>query len=417
MRICVIGSGGREHAVLWSLEKEKKHKLFAVGGNGGTAGIAEHIDVNLGDVSAAADVLSEKRIEMAVIGPEQPLVDGLADILIKKGIKVLGPPAAGARIEGSKVWAKEFMVRHGIPTAAYEIFDDFEKATAYVESLDRFPVVIKADGLAAGKGVIIAEDKGDAREALLEIMVEKKFGSAGNLVEIEEYLEGVETSYLVFTDGITYRPMATSKDHKKIYEKEEGPNTGGMGTLSPSPVMSGEVEDIVRKEVIEKAIEGFRKEGVDYRGVLYAGIMITKEGPKVLEFNCRFGDPETQVILARLATPLSEISDAVSAGMLDKINLRWRPESAVCVIAASGGYPGTYVKGKLIRGLDRVRDAVVFHAGTKSVDGHLYTSGGRVLGVTALGRDIRSAAEKAYEEMEKITFEGMYFRRDIGMME
>jgi len=296
------------------------------------------------------------------------------------------------------------------------VFDDFDKAEAYVSGLSEFPVVIKADGLAAGKGVVIAGDRESARSALLEIMVEKKFGAAGTLVEIEEFLAGTESSYLVFTDGDSYLPMATSKDHKNIFDNDKGPNTGGMGTFSPSPVITPEIEDIIKKEVIERALDGFRREGIDYRGVLYAGVMLTSKGIRVLEFNCRFGDPETQVILSRLEMPLSEIIDAVASAQLGRLELRWSDRAAACVVASSKGYPGSYIKGRHITGIEKVRDAVVFHAGTKMMDGKLYTSGGRVLGVTAMGGTISEARETAYRELQKITYEGIYYRKDIGLL-
>ena len=416
MKICVLGNGGREHAILWSLAREKNHVLYAMKGNGGTSAIASNVDTDPEDVEAVVRKISELGCEMAVIGPEKPLVHGLAERLTALGIKTLGPVSAGARIEGSKIWAKDFMVRNNIPTAAYEVFDDFDRAEAYVSGLSEFPVVIKADGLAAGKGVVIAGDRESARSALLEIMVEKKFGAAGTLVEIEEFLAGTESSYLVFTDGDSYLPMATSKDHKNIFDNDKGPNTGGMGTFSPSPVITPEIEDIIKKEVIERALDGFRREGIDYRGVLYAGVMLTSKGIRVLEFNCRFGDPETQVILSRLEMPLSEIIDAVASAQLGRLELRWSDRAAACVVASSKGYPGSYIKGRHITGIEKVRDAVVFHAGTKMMDGKLYTSGGRVLGVTAMGGTISEARETAYRELQKITYEGIYYRKDIGLL-
>ena len=392
MKICVLGNGGREHAILWSLAREKNHVLYAMKGNGGTSAIASNVDTDPEDVEAVVRKISELGCEMAVIGPEKPLVHGLAERLT------------------------DFMVRNNIPTVAYEVFDDFDKAEAYVSGLSEFPVVIKADGLAAGKGVVIAGDRESARSALLEIMVEKKFGAAGTLVEIEEFLAGTESSYLVFTDGDSYLPMATSKDHKNIFDNDKGPNTGGMGTFSPSPVITPEIEDIIKKEVIERALDGFRREGIDYRGVLYAGVMLTSKGIRVLEFNCRFGDPETQVILSRLEMPLSEIIDAVASAQLGRLELRWSDRAAACVVASSKGYPGSYIKGRHITGIEKVRDAVVFHAGTKMMDGKLYTSGGRVLGVTAMGGTISEARETAYRELQKITYEGIYYRKDIGLL-
>ena len=416
MRIAVIGSGGREHAIVDALAREKSHEIFVLPGNGGTDGIAENVPVPEGSTEEILAAVLEKQCEMAVIGPEKPLVDGLADRLREKGVVTLGPGAEAARIEGSKVWAKRFMERHGIPTAAHRVFDSFEQARAYIRKEEKYPLVIKADGLAAGKGVIIAATPEEAEQTLLNIMVEKQFGAAGDLVEIEEFLRGRETSYLVFCDGETFLPMATSKDYKKVYDGDRGLNTGGMGTFSPSPLVDVSLEKTIQETIIRRAVEGFKKDGIPFTGVLYAGLMLTDRGPQVLEFNCRFGDPETQVILSRLKTPLSQVIRAVHEKRLHDLTLDWDDRAAVCVVAASAGYPGTYQKGKPVTGLENVKHARVYHAGTRKLDGKVYTSGGRVLGVTALGESLEEARETAYRELEKITFEGIYYRKDIGSL-
>ena len=416
MRIAVIGSGGREHAIVEALAREKSHEILVFPGNGGTACAAKNIPLSGEHSDEIFKAVLEHHCEMAVIGPEKPLVDGLADRFREEGLIVLGPGAQAAQIEGSKVWAKRFMERHGIPTAAHHVFDSFDKARDYIKKETAYPLVIKADGLAAGKGVIIASSAEEAEQALLDIMVEKQFGKAGDLVEIEEFLRGRETSYLVFCDGESFLPMATSKDYKKVYDGDRGLNTGGMGTFSPSPLVDAHLEKTIQEKIIRKAVEGFKKDGIPFTGILYAGLMLTEQGPKVLEFNCRFGDPETQVILSRLKTPLSRVIRAVHEKKLHTMTLEWDERAAVCVIAASGGYPGTYQKGKPVTGLENVRHVSVYHAGTRRLDGKVYTSGGRVLGVTALGDSLEEARDTAYRELEKITFEGIYYRKDIGSL-
>ncbi|TYB30533.1 MAG: phosphoribosylamine--glycine ligase [Candidatus Mcinerneyibacterium aminivorans] len=416
MKIAVIGSGGREHAIGWRLSKENSHKLYSVPGNGGTKEITENVDVSSN--KKILEFLKENEIEMVIIGPEIPLAEGLADETRKSGIITLGPNKDGARIEKSKVWAKNFMNKYNIPTADHIVFDDYDSAIKYVEKVreDRYPLVVKADGLAAGKGVFIVKDTEEARDALNTIMVEKKFGEAGKKVEIEEFLRGVEASYLVFMDGEKYKPMVTSKDYKQLLDNDRGPNTGGMGTFSPSPHIDRALEQKIQQNIIDRVLEGFHKENIDYRGVLYAGLMLTEDGPKVLEFNCRFGDPETQVILPRLKTPLSEIVHAINEVSLEKIDIKWKDKAAVCVIAASDGYPIEYEKGKHITGLENVKKSLVFHAGTKFVNEKYYTAGGRVLGVTAVENNLRKSREQAYRDISKITFEGMYYRNDIAKL-
>ncbi len=414
MNIAVIGSGGREHAITWKLSQEGSHNLYTIPGNGGTTEIGKNIDISSND--KIIDFLNQNGIEMVIIGPENPLAEGLADKTRDYGIITLGPNKDGARIEKSKVWAKNFMNKYNIPTADHLVFEDYDNAINYVKKTDRYPFVIKADGLAAGKGVFIVKNKSEAKEALDTIMVDKKFGEAGNIVEIEEYLEGVEASYLVFMDGERYKPMVTSKDYKQLLENDKGPNTGGMGTFSPSPFIDRKLEKEIQNKVIDRALKGFHKENIDYKGVLYAGLMLTDNGPKVLEFNCRFGDPETQVILPRLKTPLNEIVHAINEGALDKIDINWSDETAVCVIAASDGYPIEYEKGKHITGVENVKKSMVFHAGTKLVNNKLYTAGGRVLGVTAVTDTLEKSRQQAYKDINRITFEGMYYRNDIAKL-
>src|SRR6056297_1273595 len=411
MKIGIVGSGGREHAIAWSINNEKKHSICTFPGNGGTALISDNIESN--DHDLLEQILKEK-CEMVIIGPEVPLAEGLANKLREKNIITFGPGKKGAMIEKSKVWAKKFMNKYNIPTAEHEVFENYDRALNYIINKNNYPVVIKADGLAAGKGVFIPRNREEAEESLDTIMVEGKFGKAGDRVEIEEYLEGIEASYLVFVDGDKFKPMVTSKDYKQLLDGNRGPNTGGMGTFSPSPHIDSSTEEFIQNNIIKKAINGFLKEGIDYRGVLYAGLMLTQDGPKVLEFNCRFGDPETQVILPRLVTPLSEIVHAVEENSLDKIELKWRDNSTVCLIAASDGYPLNYEKGKKITGFERVKNSIIFHAGTELIDDNFYTSGGRVLGVTSTGSSISEARKKVYNDMNKITFEGIYYRSDIG---
>ncbi len=415
MKIAVIGNGGREHALLWALAREKRHTLYALPGNGGTASIAENVAINDSDIDAIITFARQKILDCVMIGPEKPLAFGLADKLRACGIKAVGPDINGARVESSKIWAKEFMVRNGIPTATYETFDSYEKAIAYIKKKNTYPIVIKADGLAAGKGVIIPVNETEAEQALRDCFIDKKFGTAGLHVEIEEFLTGIESSYLVFVDGEHIVPMVTSKDHKRLLDNDRGPNTGGMGTFSASPFITPELEKEILKKVIMPAVKGFSKECILYRGILYAGMMISPSGISTLEFNCRFGDPETQVIIPRLKTPLSEVLDALSSGMLEKLPVEWHNNASVCVVAASQGYPEGYEKGKLITGLDKV-NTTVFHAGTTMNDGKIYTSGGRVLGVTATADTIAEARATVYKEIEKIRFDGMMYRKDIGAL-
>lgn len=419
MKVLVIGSGGREHAIAWKLSQSRVvDKIYCAPGNAGIAELAECVEVESKDLSSLLDFVKYEWIDLTVVGPEEPLAKGIIDIFQKEGRKIIGPTKAGAQLESSKVFAKEFMKRHKIPTAEYKVFTSYTHAEEYIR-LKGTPIVIKADGLAAGKGVFVCEKYEEATEALRLIMKEKIFGAAGERVVIEECLKGKEVSYLVFTDGKNILPMVTSKDHKRLLDGDEGPNTGGMGTLSPNPIITAELEKEILNTVIKPTIKGLREEGIIYRGILYAGLMIVDNKPYVLEFNCRFGDPETQVILPRLETDLLDIFMAVWEGKLNKIEVKWKNDASLCVILASAGYPGKYKKGFPIKGLEMIKgikDIVVFHAGTKfNEKGEIVTNGGRVLGVTAIGKDIAEARQKAYGAIDLIKFEGMQYRKDIGL--
>ncbi|MGB3114463.1 MAG: phosphoribosylamine--glycine ligase, partial [Candidatus Omnitrophota bacterium] len=357
----------------------------------------------------------EKNIDLVVVGPEAPLATGLADALESEGVKVFGPSYAAARLESSKIFAKELMGKHSIPTAEFRIFDNIDKAEGYIRSVGA-PVVVKADGLAAGKGVIVADTKEEAIEAAKSMLVEKKFGSAGNKIIVEECLKGEEASILVITDGQNILPLASSQDHKRVLDGDQGPNTGGMGAYSPTPVVDKEMFQKVIETIVRPTIDGLRNDGILYKGVLYTGIMITDAGPKVLEYNVRFGDPETQVILPRMRSDLVDVLAAAAGGGLSGKKVKWDERECVCVVLVSGGYPGSYEKGKRITGLEEAKKegAFVFHAGTRSDNNELFTAGGRVLNVVGLGQDIKEAVANTYRAVEKIHFEGMHYRRDIG---
>lgn len=416
MNILVIGNGGREHAICWKLSGEKGvNKVYAAPGNAGISEICECIDIGVEDTDGLLNFSIENSIDLVVVGPELPLVNGIVDEFEKKGIGVFGPNKSCSRLEGSKFFSKQFMVRHNIPAAKYCEYTDVEDAKKGIDQFG-YPVVIKADGLAAGKGVVIAESREEAIEALNSIMVEKKFGNSGDLVVLEEFLEGIETSILALVDKNSIVAMESAKDHKKIFNYETGPNTGGMGTFSPSTIYTDEIKSIVTKDILERSLEGFKKDGLDYRGVLFVGLMITKDGIKVLEYNCRFGDPEIQSILMRLESDLSQIMLAVIEDRLDEIEIRYTDESACTVILASGGYPESYEKGRVISGLDDLEDGVVvFHSGTRNDGNNVVTAGGRVLGISSRGKSVKDAANKVYRNIEKIYFEGMQYRTDIGV--
>ena len=417
MDVLVIGGGGREHAIVWAFKKSPKvNKIYALPGNAGIEEIAECENISVMDFENILKFLeAHKNIDLVFVAPDDPLAGGLVDFLEDKGYRVFGPRKNAAIIEGSKSFAKKLMKKYGIPTASYEEFTDYEKALSYVEK-QKCPIVIKADGLALGKGVIIAENIDEAKQALYDMMVNETFKEAGKKVIIEEFLKGKEVTVLSFCDGKTIIPMVSSQDHKRAYDNDEGLNTGGMGTFSPSQCYTKQMEDYVYKNIMLKTVDAMNKEGRTFKGVLYFGLMITDDGIKVLEYNARFGDPETQVILPRLDSDFTDIVLSVIDGKLDKADIRWKKESAVCVILASGGYPKNYKKGLEIKIGDIDKDILLFHAGTKKDEnGKLLTNGGRVIGVTALGSSIEEARKKAYKNIEKIYFENMHFRKDIGI--
>ena len=419
MRILLIGGGGREHALAWKLvQSPNVEKLYAAPGNPGMALLqkCECINLNVDDLEGVADYAEEKSIDLTVVGPEAPLVAGLADVFKRRGLPVFGPSKAAAQLEGSKAFSKELMAKYNIPTAFFKICEDIETAKAYVEEKGA-PMVVKADGLAAGKGVVVAMTKQEALDAIDEMMGDHKFGAAGARVVLEEYMEGEEASLLAFTDGKTVVPMIAAQDHKRVFDGDEGPNTGGMGTYAPAPVMTDILRLKATELVLKPVVAAMAKEGTPYQGCLYAGLMIKGDSVKVVEFNCRFGDPETQVVLPLLDGDLAEIMLACATGTLDKVEVAWHDKAAVCVVMASGGYPETYENGKEITGLaaaEEDKDVVVFHAGTKEADGKIVTSGGRVLGVTAVDASIKAARDRAYAAVEKIAFEKNFYRKDIA---
>lgn len=413
MNILIIGSGGREHALCWKLaDSIDDGYIYAIPGN---PGMAESPDISIEDNAAIVDFAKGAKIDLVVVGPEVPLMNGLVDDLTAAGIRAFGPTAAAAQIEGSKSFAKNLMKKYGIPTARYEVFTAAEPARAYIRETGA-PIVIKADGLAAGKGVVVAITEREALDAIDRIMEDGSFGTAGNSVVIEEFMEGEEASLLAFTDGKVIRPMISAQDHKRAFDGDKGPNTGGMGTYAPAPVMTPEMTARAVEEILKPTIEAMAKEGRPYHGCLYAGLMITSEGPKVVEFNARFGDPETQVVLPLLDGNLAEIMCACCEGRLADVPIAWKDGAAVCVVLAAGGYPGQYEKGHEIHGIADAEDmgALVFHAGTAERKGKIVTNGGRVLGVVGRGADISSAVRTAYAAAEKISFEGMYYRKDIA---
>jgi len=417
MKVLVIGGGGREHALVWKLSQSRQvDRIYCAPGNAGISEIAECIDISPLDSGRLLDFVKYEWIDLTVVGPEEPLSRGIADAFEKEGRALIGPTSAAARVESSKAFAKDFMRRMGIPTAEYRVCSSYLQAVDYVR-LKGAPLVVKADGLAAGKGVFVCGTVDEAMDALRLIMKERAFGPAGDRVVVEQCLTGEEASFMAFTDGHTILPMPSSQDHKRVFDRDEGPNTGGMGAYSPAPVVTPEVESLIMEKVMRPAIRGFNQEGIKYKGVLYAGVMIKNGSPSVLEFNCRMGDPETQPVLMRLETDIVDIALAIAGGRLKDIDIRWNEDPAVCVVLASGGYPGKYEKGKLISGLEDVKGmdgVMVFHAGTAFTDGSLTTSGGRVLGVTATGADIMQARDRAYEAVGKIRFDGMHYRTDIA---
>lgn len=417
MKILVVGGGGREHAICWKLSQSPRlaeGDILCAPGNGGIAKVAKCFDVSAEDVEGQIELAKREGVDLAIIGPEVPLSMGIVDAFEEAGIKAFGPNKHCAQLEASKAFTKSFLDRHQIPTAKYKEYTDKQEIIKDI-GIYGYPMVIKADGLAAGKGVILAEDADQARQAIEDMMGDRVFGSAGDKVVVEECLFGVEASSLCFVDKNRIIPMEYAQDYKRIGDGDQGPNTGGMGTYSPSLVIDEELDQRIRKEILEPTLEGFQKDGMDFRGVLFVGLMLTEQGPKVIEFNNRFGDPEAQSVLMRMDSDLLDIIEAVCDDRLTDVEIQWSKDPAVCVVMASGGYPGSYEKGKPISGLDDVDDdVVVFHAGTKLQDGQIVTGGGRVLGVTAKGKTHQEARAKAYENLEKISFEGATFRRDIG---
>ena len=413
MNILVIGSGGREHALFWKLsESPQTGHIYAIPGN---PGMGEMIDISVMDNDAILRFAKEKEIGLVVVGPEVPLMNGLVDDLEKAGIRAFGPRANAAEIEGSKSFAKDLMKKYGIPTARYEVFTEAEPARAYIRR-EGAPIVVKADGLAAGKGVIVAMTEQEALDAVDAIMEENSFGDAGARVVIEEFMQGEEASLLAFTDGKVIRPMISAQDHKRVFDGDKGPNTGGMGTYAPAPVMTTEMTERAVEEILKPTIAAMAKEGRPYTGCLYLGLMITSEGPKVVEFNARFGDPETQVVLPLLDGDLVEIMCACADGTLADVPIHWKDGAAVCVVLAAGGYPASYEKGHEITGIAdaEAMGALVFHAGTAKKDDALVTNGGRVLGVVGMGADIASAVKAAYNAVDRISFQDAYHRKDIA---
>ncbi|MGL4797018.1 MAG: phosphoribosylamine--glycine ligase [Paraclostridium sp.] len=415
MNILVIGGGGREHAICWKLSKEDRvEKIYCAPGNAGIAEVAECLDIKDNDTEKLLEFAINNQIGITIVGPEVPLVDGIVDEFESKGLKIFGPNKKSSQLEGSKAFSKEFMIRHNIPTAKYNEYTCLDKAKEEIDSFG-YPVVIKADGLAAGKGVVIAQNKEEATNTLTEMMSNKKFGNAGDKIVVEEFLTGIETSILAFVDNNTIVPMVSAKDHKKVYNNEEGPNTGGMGTFSPSTIYNEELETIVDKEILQKTLQGFKNDNLNYKGIVFIGLMITEDGPKVLEYNVRFGDPETQSVLFRLETDLVEIIEAILENKLSDIDIKYSNQHAVCVMLTSGGYPDNYEKGKVITGLKSLdEDIVVFHSGTSKLNNYLVTNGGRVIGITAKADTLEEATEKVYSNIEKINFEGIHYRTDIG---
>ncbi len=417
MRVMVIGSGGREHALAFVLAKSPRvERVLCAPGNAGTAVVGENISVEVDDQDALVAAARDHSVDLTVVGPEAPLCAGIVDRFEAEGLRIFGPTAAAARIEGDKAYAKRLMKSAYVPTAEARIFDRYGEARSYVASRDT-GVVVKAAGLAAGKGVLVCEEPSDGLLALERIMLDRAFGDAGNTVVVEELLTGQELSVLALVDGTTIYVLETAQDHKPIGDGDSGSNTGGMGAYSPAPAATPEVMAKVEREVLVPIVHALRKKGTPYRGVLYAGLMLTAAGPKVLEFNCRFGDPETQAVLMRLESDLFDLLEAVVDGRLDQAEVRWNRKPAVCVVMASQGYPGKYESGKVIEGLDEAAamdDVCVFHAGTRRVEDHIVSSGGRVLGVTALGDDIAGAKRRAYEAVGTIHFQNAYYRHDIA---
>ncbi|HHU73159.1 MAG TPA: phosphoribosylamine--glycine ligase [Clostridiales bacterium] len=417
MKVLVIGSGGREHAIVKKIALSPKvDKIFSAPGNAGIAKDAVCLDIAVNDFEQLADFAVKEEIDLTIVGPDDPLVAGIVDVFESRGLRVFGPKKNAAIIEGSKVFSKELMKKYNIPTAQYQTFDDPKEAVNYLKTC-KYPIVLKADGLALGKGVLICNDFNEAAEGVRSIMEDRKFGAAGNRLVIEEYMTGREVSVLAFCDGSHIKPMTSAQDHKRAKDGDQGLNTGGMGTFSPSPFYSKEIDEFCRKNIYQPTIDAMKAEGRDFVGILFVGLMLTEEGPKVLEYNARFGDPEAQVVLPRLKNDLVELCEACIDGRLNDVELEFEENAAVCVILASEGYPEHYEKGFPITGLekfDNQKDYFLYHAGTKLQGPDIVTNGGRVLGVTAIGKDLREARSRAYEACDWVCFPGKYYRKDIG---
>ena len=418
MKVLIIGSGGREHALAWKIAQSAGvEKIYCAPGNAGIAALAECVDIKAMEFEKLADFAKDHEIDLTVVGMDDPLVGGIVDVFESKGLRIFGPRANAAILEGSKAFSKDLMKKYHIPTAAYETFDDPASAVAFLEKEVKFPVVLKADGLALGKGVLICEDLEQAKAGVRTIMEDRQFGDAGNRMVVEEFLTGREVSVLSFTDGKTILPMTSAQDHKRAGAGDTGLNTGGMGTFSPSPFYTDEIAAFCKEKIFQPTVDAMAAEGRCFKGIIFFGLMLTQDGPKVLEYNARFGDPEAQVVLPRMENDIVEVFEACIDGTLDKVDLKFADNAAVCVVLASEGYPVAYEKGKEIRGLeqfDGCPDKFVFHAGTAFRDGKIVTNGGRVLGVTALGDDLFKARANAYEAVKLVSFENCYYRRDIG---
>ena len=414
MKVLVVGSGGREHAICWALKKSPKvTELYCAPGNGGIGEIAQCVDVKATDIPGMVAWATEHKIDFVMVAPDDPLAMGMVDELEKAGIRAFGPRKNAAIIEGSKAFSKELMKKYGIPTAEYAVFTDKDQALAYVEAQGA-PIVVKCDGLALGKGVVVAQTLDEAKEAVVNMMENKAFGEAGAKVVIEECMTGPEVTVLAFTDGKTIVPMPSSQDHKRAYDGDQGPNTGGMGAISPCPNYTPELAKVCMDTIFRPTVKALNAEGRTFQGVIYFGMMLTPKGPKVVEYNARFGDPECQAVLSLLETDLMDILEACVDGTLDQVDVKFKDAASCCLVLASGGYPVAYEKGKEITGLDQVKDAVVFHAGTKKQDGKFLTNGGRVLGVTAVAPTLREAVVKAYAAAGPVFFETRHFRKDIA---
>lgn len=416
MNVLIIGGGGREHCLAWKISESPRVKnIYAAPGNAGIARLAECARISTGEIDRLADFCAVKKIDMAVIGPEAPLALGITDVLTEKGIRVFGPSGIAAKLESSKVFCKQFLQKHGIPSANSEEFDDMEKAFSHLEEA-AYPLVVKADGLCAGKGVVICSSREDAENAVKDMMSSRVFGEAGSRLLIEEYLQGEEASFMVISDGDNFVPLLPSQDHKTAYEGDRGPNTGGMGAYAPTPILNSHPRQAVVESIIKPVITKMAEEGSPFKGVLYAGLILTETGPKVLEFNVRFGDPEAQAVLPLLQTDITELLEGAVEGGLGKQQPSWRDETAVCVVMASKGYPGEYETGKIIKGIAGAEEkgALVFHAGTRREGDDILTDGGRVLGVTATAASVQESIDKAYAAVREIKFEGAFYREDIG---